>query len=116
MFDYDGRFLDEWRNLITPWGMCITPKDEIWIAGSSPMRWEKDQEQLGGPPKDQVFMRFSPDGKVMQLWTVPKCADDDPKPGHCNMVHSIAVDSQGNLYAGDINGRRAQKFVRLESE
>jgi hypothetical protein len=29
-------------------------------------------------------------------------------------VHAIAVDSKGNLYAGDIKGRRVQKFVRQE--
>ncbi len=26
----------------------------------------------------------------------------------------LAVDRQGNLYLGDIQGRRAQKFLRLE--
>ncbi|MBI4578060.1 MAG: hypothetical protein HY718_00065 [Planctomycetes bacterium] len=114
VFDQEGRLLDEWRHLITPWGMCITPQDDIWIVGSSPMRWEPGQEQLGGPPKDQVFMRFDTQGKLRQLWTVPICPADRPQPGHCNMVHSIAVDSRGSLYVGDIAGRRAQKFVRLE--
>jgi hypothetical protein len=27
-------------------------------------------------------------------------------------VHCMAVDSKGDLYAGDIMGKRAQKFVR----
>jgi hypothetical protein len=26
-------------------------------------------------------------------------------------VHSLAVDEAGNIYAGDIVGKRAQKFV-----
>jgi hypothetical protein len=114
VFDQEGRLLDEWRNLVTPWGMVITRDDEIWVVGSSPMRWEQGQEQLGGPPKDQVFMKFNTAGKLLQLWTVPKCSDDDPRPGACNMVHGVAVDSKGNLYVGDINGRRVQKFVRQE--
>ncbi|MHC4179514.1 MAG: SBBP repeat-containing protein [Planctomycetota bacterium] len=29
-----------------------------------------------------------------------------------NWVHGIAVDSKGNIYATDIIGARAQKFVR----
>ena len=27
-------------------------------------------------------------------------------------LHAVAVDAEGNLYAGDIFGKRAQKFVR----
>ena len=58
-------------------------------------------------------MRFSTDGKVRQVWTVPLCLDDGhEKPGECNWLHAVALDSQGNLYAGDINGKRIQKFVR----
>jgi hypothetical protein len=34
------------------------------------------------------------------------------KPGQCNWLHAVAADSAGNLYAGDINGKRIQKFVR----
>ena len=32
--------------------------------------------------------------------------------GQFQWVHSIAVDSKGNIYTGEVgNGRRAQKFV-----
>jgi hypothetical protein len=41
--------------------------------------------------------------------------DGRERPGECNWAHGIAVDSCGNLYVGDIAGRRAQKFVRLAS-
>jgi bifunctional non-homologous end joining protein LigD len=34
------------------------------------------------------------------------------KPGETDWVHAVAVDSKGNLYAGDIKGKRLQKFVR----
>ena len=57
-------------------------------------------------------MKFNPQGKLLQLWTVPKGADGLEKPGECNWVHAIAADSKGNLYVGDIKGKRAQKFVR----
>jgi hypothetical protein len=115
VFDQDGKLLDVWQNLIVPWGFCITAKDELWVCGSSPMQWRKEDGALGCPPKDQVFMKFNPDGKLLQLWTVPKGADGLEKPGELNWVHAIAVDSKGNLYAGDIKGKRAQKFVRVES-
>jgi hypothetical protein len=111
VFDEGGKLLDVWPNLVVPWGFCVT-KDELWVCGSSPMQWREKDSNLGVPPKDQLFMRFNPDGKLLQLWTVPKGADGLEKPGELNWVHAMAVDSRGNLYAGDITGKRAQKFVR----
>ena len=46
----------------------------------------------------------------MQLWTFPK----GQSSGELDWVHALAVDRRGNLYLGDIQGRRAQKFLRLE--
>jgi DNA-binding beta-propeller fold protein YncE len=112
VFSQDGKLLDVWSNVITPWGFCITKDDEIWVCGSSPMRWRKEDKVLGCPPKDQVFMKFNPAGKLLQLWTAPKGKDGFEKPGEVNWVHAIAVDSRGSVYLGDIIGKRAQKFVR----
>jgi sugar lactone lactonase YvrE len=111
VFDSGGKFLELWRDLIVPWGFCMTAKDELWVCGSSPMQWRKGDSNLGVPPKDQVFMKFNTSGKLLQLVTMPKGLDGLERPGELNWVHALAVDSQGNLYAGDITGRRAQKFV-----
>lgn len=114
VFDPKGKFLAEWRNLIVPWGLWVTPKDEIWACGSSPMQWRKDDTSLGCPPKDQVFMKFNTEGRLLQLFTLPKGLDGLERPGEVNWVHAMAVDSRGNMYVGDIKGKRAQKFsVRL---
>jgi DNA-binding beta-propeller fold protein YncE len=116
VFEPSGKLLSEWRDVVVPWGFCATRSpggaDEIWVCGSSPMPWREGDGALGCPPKDQVFMKFNTDGKLLQLWTVPKGPDGHEEPGDCNWVHSIAVDSKGNLYAGDIKGHRAQKFVK----
>lgn len=112
VFDPRGRFLAEWRHLLVPWGLWISPKDEIWACGSSPMTWGPAPALLGCPPKDQLFMRLDTTGRVQQLWTVPKGEDGKEKPGEVNWVHGIALDSQGNIYACDIMGKRAQKFIR----
>jgi streptogramin lyase len=116
VFDTKGRFLSEWRDCITPWGFWVTKSDEIWVCGSSPMPWRSSDEVLGCPPKDQVFMKFNAAGKLLQMWTVPKAIDGAERPGECNWVHCVAFDSKGNLYAGDIIGKRAQKFVRHEKD
>jgi hypothetical protein len=110
VFDQKGTYLEEWRNLVVPWGLWITPKDEIWVCGSSPMQWRKEDKSLGCPPRDQVCMKFTREGKLLQLFTIPKGLDGLERAGEVNWVHAIAVDSGGNLYLGDIVGRRAQKF------
>jgi sugar lactone lactonase YvrE len=111
IFDTGGKFLTEWKNLLVPWGFCVTRNDEIWVCGSSPMHWRQTDGALGCPPKDQVFMKFSPAGKLLHLFTLPKGLDGLERPGEVNWVHCIALDSRGNMYLGDIIGRRAQKFV-----
>ena len=113
VFDQTGRFLDEWRDLLVPWHIVITDRDEIYVCGSSPMRWPKLPIPgliVGIPPKDQLVMVFTPDGRVTRLCTFPK----GQQSGELDWVHALAVDRQGNLYLGDIQGRRAQKFLRLE--
>jgi hypothetical protein len=111
VFDQQGKLLDIWNNLVVPWGFWVTKNDEIWVCGSSPMQWRPSDTALGCPPKDQVFMKFNPEGKLLQLWTVPKGMDGLERPGECNWVHAIAADSKGNLYVGDIKGKKAQKFL-----
>ena len=116
VFNSDGKLLDSWDNIIVPWSFWVTAQDEIWICGSSPMPWRLDPKYptapLGCPPKDQVFMKFNTAGKLLQLWTAPKAEDGKEQPGELNWLHTMALDSQGNIYAGDIIGKRLQKFVR----
>ena len=116
VFDADGKLLDVWANILVPWGFWISPADEIWVCGSSPMPWTTDPKYptapLGCPPKDQLFMKFNTAGKVLEHWTLPKGEDGREKPGDLNWLHVIALDAKGNVYAGDIIGKRVQKFVR----
>jgi DNA-binding beta-propeller fold protein YncE len=112
VFEQSGKFVEEWRDIIVPWGFWVSKEDDIWVCGSTPMPWRKEDTTLGCPPKDQVFMKFNTAGRVLQVWTVPKGNDGQEKPGELNWVHCVALDSQGNIYAGDIIGKRAQKFVR----
>ncbi len=65
-------------------------------------------------------MKLSNSGHVKQMWTIPlgdigdNKSDPDVsrlKPGETVGVHCIALDSNGNVYVGDIYGQHAQKFV-----
>ena len=94
---------------VVPWGFCVTQeRRDLGVRLLADAVAEGATTSLGCPPKDQVFMKFNPDGKLLQLWTVPKGADGLERPGEVNWVHAIAVDSKGNLYAGDIIGKRAE--------
>ncbi len=120
VYTQDGKLVDSWKGLVTPWTLWISDKDELWVCGGSPDTWRpKEPKYVGAPlncpPKDQLFMRFSLDGKVEQIWTVPKGEDEKERPGDLNWVHGIALDAQGNIFAGDIIGKRVQKFVRREA-
>ena len=118
VFNQRGRLVDSWRDILVPWGFWVTDRDEIWVCGSSPMTWRFDPKYptapLGCPPKDQLFAKFNTEGKLLQLWTAPKAEDGKERPGELNWVHCLALDSKGNIYAGDIIGKRAQKFVRVQ--
>jgi len=116
VYNTEGKLQASWKNIIVPWGFCITENDDIWVCGSTPMKWRFDPKYptapLGCPPKDQVFMRFRPNGQLIQMWAIPKAIDGKEKPGELNWVHCLAVDKAGNIYSGDIIGKRLQKFVR----
>ncbi|MEX2287683.1 MAG: peptidyl-alpha-hydroxyglycine alpha-amidating lyase family protein [Planctomycetaceae bacterium] len=120
VFDQQGKFRDQWENIIMPWGITINARDEVWICGSSPHWWfrlPKYKDIQNGYPeyKDQLLMRFSTDGRLRQVWGLPLGADKNVQPGETRGVHCIAQDSKGNLYVGDIYGERAQKFVPVSS-
>lgn len=115
VYDMAAKLIDSWKNICTPWGFWITANDEIWVCGSSPMPWQIDPKYptapLGCPPRDQLIMKFDTGGKLLQMYGFPKGADGAEKPGELNWVHCIALDSKGNVYLGDIQGKRLQKFT-----
>ncbi len=136
VFDSKGKLLAVWMNVITPWGLCMTKKDELWVCGSSAVKKDAgvSASQKGPvqsptsewavlPPADQIVMRLSLQGQVLlrvPLVKTPGEGGGPPpgagashgRPGELDWVHGIAADAQGNLYLGDIQGQRAQKFVR----
>jgi len=114
IFDSNGKFLAEWKNIITPWYIVITKNDEIYVCGSSPMRWSEvpaSQAMLATPPKDQVLMKLDTEGHIKLLAVFPKGENGKEKPGDLNWVHGMAVADDGTVYFGDVQGKRAQKFL-----
>jgi DNA-binding beta-propeller fold protein YncE len=114
VFDTEGKLLAVWADMITPWGLHITKRGEIWVSGSSPVRKEIPDEAgewIITPPPDQVVMKLNQEGKVLLRAPLVKTVVPPGKSGEVNWVHGIALDSQGDLYLTDIQGKRAQKFL-----
>jgi hypothetical protein len=137
VFDTSGKLLAVWTNIITPWGLYMTKSDELWVCGSSalrasspgagaadprveavrPAKGQQEARETASewavlPPPDQIVMKLSLQGQVLLRVPLVKTATPPGKAGELDWVHGLAVDSQGNLYLGDIQGQRAQKFVR----
>ena len=68
----------------------IVNEDSLWVTDLNPLRFTK--------------LNFT--GEHLYTWMVPKDLPD----GYLE-VHTISVDSNGNLYGGDNQYGRTQKFV-----
>ncbi|MBM4028476.1 MAG: hypothetical protein FJ280_24235 [Planctomycetes bacterium] len=112
VFDTRGKLLAVWADLITPWGLHLTQAGELWVCGSSPRKKAGTNEWAITPPPDQVVMKLNLKGQVLLRVPLVQTPTPPGKPGELDWVHTIAADSQGHLYLGDIQGQRAQKFSR----
>jgi hypothetical protein len=110
VFDTSGKLLAVWADLMTPWGFWMTKEQQLWVCGSSCVRKEGTDEGLVTPPVDQILMKLNLKGEVLQEVPLPKTTVPPGKLGELDWVHGIATDTNDNLYLGDIQGSRAQKF------
>ena len=116
VYDFNGKLLDIWRDLILPWPLIPTANNEIWTCGCAPVRTEDYSSTVGGRGvQTQLVMKFDANGKVLQVWGFPvsERTQNVHVPGKLNMMHGMAVDAQGNLYLGEaFNPGPPQKWAR----
>jgi hypothetical protein len=82
-------FVESWPGLGLPLDLIVN-EDSLWITDLRPLR----------------FVKYDFSGKQLYVWMVPPDLPD----GYLE-VHTISVDSAGNLYGGDNQYGRTQKFV-----
>jgi hypothetical protein len=82
-------FVDAWPGLSLPLDIIVNA-ESLWITDLTPLR----------------FIKLDFTGKQLYTWMVPKDLPD----GYLE-VHTFSVDSNGNLYGGDNQYGRTQKFV-----
>ncbi len=78
-------------------------------CGSSRVRQPDDDGSVISRPPDQLIMKLNPAGIVLLRVTLDQTAVAPGKPGEVDWVHTIAVDSKGRMYLGDIQGKRIHK-------
>lgn len=81
--------VDTWDGLTLPLDIIVN-EDDLWITDLGPLR----------------FVNFDFEGNEKYTWLVPPDLPD----GYLE-VHTFSVDADGNLYGGDNQYGRTQKFV-----
>jgi hypothetical protein len=90
IFDEEGRYLDQWAEIRSPFHLVVSPDQHVWVSDGMTNK----------------FLQYSADGQLVSSWGT--CGTF---PGAFWGVHQFSVDSAGNLYVAEAFGGRAQKFV-----
>jgi DNA-binding beta-propeller fold protein YncE len=100
IFDQNGKYLDQWPNIKSPYFLYAT-QDRLWVADGV----------------YQKIVAYTLDGKFLYSWGTQGGGDGTGKPdigglpGTLFGVHAISVDQNGNLYTAEVSSGRAQKFI-----
>jgi DNA-binding beta-propeller fold protein YncE len=91
IFDADGRFLQKWTNLGSPWGLYYAAKQNaIYMADGVNNR----------------VLKLDLEGRILGV-----LGSFGKKPGAFDFAHHLAVDSYGAIYVTEITNWRVQKFA-----
>jgi hypothetical protein len=82
-------WVDTWDGLTLPLDIIVN-EDSLWITDLGPLR----------------FVKFDFEGNQLYTWLIPR-----ELPDGWLEVHTFSTDSEGNLYGGDNQYGRAQKWV-----
>jgi sugar lactone lactonase YvrE len=103
VFDKDGKFLAAWKQFGDPSGLAVK-NDVLYVADSHSSDDPKNPAFNGC--KGGIRIGSVKDGKVTAFIPPPVSADNLPP------AEGIAVDSQGNVYAGFNQQNDVRKYVK----
>jgi len=105
IFDQDGTYLSRWTQFGMPSDIAITADGRIYVADS-----ESDLDENAGWEKG---IRV---GDVAEGWVdyfIQDYGDNPPITAHGSGPESIAVDRNGNIYAGEPRPQTIRKWVKI---
>ncbi len=94
VFDENGKFLDSWPDLASPYGLLMSKDQYLWVADGHVNRISK----------------YDLRGRFLYGWGISATARDGDKPGFLDGPHQLTVDQEKNLYIAEVYGGRVQKF------
>ncbi len=99
VFSAEGRFLAQWKDpaMGRPYGVRIGKDQRLYVADGG--------EQPSAPPNRSGLAVLTLEGKVLAKFG--RWGNYD---GQFMMAHDVALSTGGDIYVGDIGGRRIQKF------
>lgn len=105
VFGSDGKFVRQWRSkeMGRPWAIRIGPDGAVYVLDGGDLVGGAFNPQ---PPDRGYVIKMDGQGKVLTKWS--RYGNYD---GQLMWAHAVAIGKDGAVYVGDIQGRRAQKFV-----
>jgi len=98
-FSPDGEFLDQWTHVQRPTDVFIDSEGLVYVSS---LWWRVGQKSfVNGPIRHDLPGHISvldPDGNLLLRWiSADRCA-----PGNFVAPHTLCVDSNGDLYVGEV--------------
>ena len=95
VFDTTGRHVTTWHDIHRPCGLAVGPDGNVYVGEQRVGNFMVDALNLG-----HAVSIFSPEGKLLARLGAPH---EGEGPGEFIAPHSIAVDSNGSVYVGEVS-------------
>ena len=89
VFDPNGNYLDQWRDIRFPLFIAISKDQHMWVSDGHTNK----------------ILKYDLDGQLLYSW-----GTFGEAPGYLWGTHYFHTDSEGNFYTAEVFGGRAQKF------
>ena len=90
IFDSDGRFLNQWSHLGSPWGLYFTADEFLYMCDGYNNR----------------VLKLTMEGKVLGSF-----GQEGRAPGEFAFSHHLALGKKGELYVAEVQSWRVSKFL-----
>jgi DNA-binding beta-propeller fold protein YncE len=92
LFDENGTFVEEWKDIMFPSHLIVTSDQSLWVLSAQAKR----------------FAKYDLKGTLLTYWG----STPHTFPGGMATPHQFSVDAEGNVYIADYtNPAGVQKFV-----
>jgi DNA-binding beta-propeller fold protein YncE len=104
IFDQEGKFIAQWTQFGRPSGIAFDSKGSIYVPDSESDNVQNPGWEMG------IRIGETQTGWVHSFILYPW---GDPREVRGNGAEFVAVDREGNLYAGEPRPQKLQKYVRV---